>query len=1058
MSYDRKRPISPRTIDKENKGGFGIAKLFNFLKPGSSQQYKQQKQRQNQIPSRNQQDASHIETDPLVNNFSSSRKRTLSIQSLHNNDVVPRSSTLNSNFGSYTNYYGNLKNENEILDNDLERRLSTEYGSDLVKESILPTSKPEFEERDDSPMSGLMKPRPSILPEINGKENHDDMPLIIEHEFAPLYKDSDGNLVRPPFINLDPRERYHVLQLKKSIQASESLQNRIKYMINPNETQSKPLYETNKVETSTQTHDLNYLENSLNLSGLKRRLLAKKERTKNKRAKNSKGYFTGEFLYDDIESNEKSKDKLHGYLGDVTKPKFNNNTAIGKNDKSTSVQPRKDESQIFNRFSNQNVKSTDNRIGLDKSLLNNEKVNVSLDSDYVTNTEKISNIIKLKADSSNTPKEKESVQPSSGFKFSINSNDINSIINKKQEDDELVNKSNGTLNKDGDGTKPSFSFGASTEKNDYTNQPLLSFDSSGVKKDSVSKPAFSFGARNEPDGTSEPTLKRGRVSEEKGETKPALSFGKPTEKKDDLTKPTFSFGESVDKSNGTSKPKLTFGAPSENTDNNKPVISFGGSSEKDTSKTPTFSFGATSDKKEDLMKPSLSFGASTNKNDGIPKQTFTFGASSENKVGSNSAGKTDEKTEPSFTFGTSTEKKDDTPKPAFTFGASAEKKEDTIKPSFTLGAGTEKKDDSPKPTLTFRAGTDKKEDTTKPAFTFGAGTDKKEDSTKPAFAFGAGTDKKEDTTKPPFAFGAPTEKKEDTTTKPAFTFGAGTEKKDDSPNPALTFGAGNEKKEDTPKPAFTFGTSSEKKEDTPKPAFAFGAGTEKKEETPKPAFTFGAPKVNETPKPAFAFGANEKKETTPSFSFGEKPKSAIGAPSFGALNQNKDSAPKPFEKPTAPFGSGSTTPNFSFGSRDSTPKPNFSFASGTGVNVMPSNAPQPNNLFNFTGTVNKEGTPDPASIFGGGANNMNTNNIQNGVNGLNKSAESSPFGFNAHQSTPDFKFANGIQQPQFNSGLPADMNNQSFNSTSGMTPPTLSTTPPIIKSNRKIAQMRLRRR
>ena len=1030
MSYDRKRPISTRTIDKGNKGGSGIAKLFNFLKPRSSQQYKQQKQRQNQIPSRNQQDASHIETDPLVNNFSSSRKRTLSIQSLHNNDVVPRSSTLNSNFGSYTNYYDNLKNENEVLDNDLERRLSTEYGADLVKESILPTSKPEFQERDDSPMSGLMKPRPSILPEINEKENHEDMPLIIEHEFAPLYKDSDGNLVRPPFINLDPRERYHVLQLKKSIQASESLQNRIKYMVNPNETQSKPLYETNKVETSTQTHDLNYLENSLNLSGLKRRLLAKKERTKNKRAKNSKGYFTGEFLYDDIESNEKSKDKLHGYLGDVTKPKFNNSAAISKNDKSTSVQPRKDESQIFNRFSNQNVKSTDNRIGLDNSLLNNEKVNVSLDSDYVTNSEKISNVIKLKADSSNKPKEKESVQPSSGFKFSINSNDINSIINKKQEDDELVNKSNGTLNKDGDRTKPSFSFGTSAEKKDNTNQSLLSFDSSGVKKDFASKPAFSFGARNELDGTSEPTLKRGRVSDENGETKPALSFGKPTEKKDDLTKPTFSFGESADKSNGTSKPKLSFGASFENTDNNKPAVSFGSSSEKDNSNItkPKFSFGTTSDKKEDVMKPSLSFGASTNKNDGIPKPTFTFGASSENKDDSNnSAGKTDEKTDnaikPSFTFETSTEKKDDTPKPAFTFGASTEKKEDTTKPAFTFGAGTEKKDDIPKPTLTFGTGTDKKEDTTKPAFTFGAGTEKKED-----------------------------------TTKPAFTFGAGTEKKEETPKPAFTFGAGTEKKEETPKSAFTFGAGTEKKEETPKPAFTFGAGTEKKEETPKPAFTFGAPKVNETPNPAFTFGANEKKETTPSFSFGEKPAGAIGAPSFGALNQNKDSAPKPFEKPTAPFGSGSTTPNFSFGSRDSTPKPNFSFASGSGANAMPSNAPQPNNLFNFTGTVNKEGTPDPASIFGGGANNMNTSNIQNGVHGLNKSAESSPFGFNAHQSTPDFKFANGIQQPQFNSGLPADMNNQSFNSTSGMTPPTLSTTPPIIKSNRKIAQMRLRRR
>ncbi|CUM50882.1 uncharacterized protein AC631_01285 [Debaryomyces fabryi] len=1011
MSYDRKRPISPHTVEKENEGGFGISKLFNFLKPRSSQQYKQQKQRQNQIPSRNEQEVSRIEPDPLVNNFSSSRKRTLSIQSLHNNGVVPRSSTLNTNYGSYTNCYDSLKNENEVLDNDLERRLSTEYGDDLVKESMFPLSKSEFQERDESPMSDLMKPRPSILSEINKKENQDNMPIIIEHEFAPLYKDSDGNLVRPPFINLDPRERYHVLQLKKSIQASESLQNRIKYMVNPNETQSKPLQEKNKVETSTQTHDSNYLENSLNFSSLKRRLLAKKDRSKSKRAKNIKGYFSGEFLYDSIDGNEKSKDELHGYLGDVAKPKFKNNTSINKNDKSTSVQPRKDESQIFNRFSNQNIKSTDNRIGLDKSLLSNEKVNVSLDSDYVAKSEKVSNIIKLKADSSNKPKEKESVQPSSGFKFSINSNDINSIINKKQEDDELVNKSNGALSKDEDNTKPSFSFGTSTDKKE-TGKPLFSFDSSESKNGSANKPAFSFGTSNVSNGTTEPTLKRGRVSEEE----------EPSEKKDNSTNQSFSFGASSDKKE-VSKPKFTFGASSEKTDNDKPTVSFGSNETKNASNStkPSFSFGVTPEKKEDEVKPSFSFGTAANNKDEMPKQTFAFGKPSDNKDKNNSDGL------PAENKGTS--------KPAFTFGASTEKKEETAKPELTFGTSTEKK-----------------EDTTKPSFTFGASTDKKEDSAKPAFTFGAPTEKKDDSSKPTFTFGVGTEKKEEAP-KPTFTFGAGAEKKEETSKPAFTFGAGAEKKEETPKPAFTFGAGTEKKEEAPKPAFTFGAGTEKKDDTVKPAFNFGAPK--ETPKQALAFGANEKKETTPSFSFGEKPAGTIGVPAFGAA---RDSTPKPFEKPTAAFGSGSTTPNFSFGSKETTPKPNFSFASGTGANAMPSNAPQSNNLFNFTGTVNKEGTPDPASIFGSATNVMNANNIQNGMNGLNKSAESSPFGFNAHQGKPDFKFANGIQQPQFNSGLPSDMNNQSFNSTSVMTPPTLSTTPPIIKSNRKIAQMRLRRR
>ena len=86
----------------------------------------------------------------------------------------------------------------------------------------------------------------------------------MQKEFGSLYQDEDGNLIRPPFINLDPRERYQLLQLKRSIELSESLQKRIKYMINPNETNGKRIPGTNKVEMSTQTHDLNYLSTKLN--------------------------------------------------------------------------------------------------------------------------------------------------------------------------------------------------------------------------------------------------------------------------------------------------------------------------------------------------------------------------------------------------------------------------------------------------------------------------------------------------------------------------------------------------------------------------------------------------------------------------------------------------------------------------------------------------------------------------------------------------------------------------------------------------------------------------
>lgn len=982
MSYPgRRRSISPQSREPDIKGGFGISKIFGFLKPKESSHQTQHKQHDEQRPFRNQKELSIIETDPLLNNFSTGRKRTLS-QADINNIITPRSSTLNTNFGMYQSYYDNLKNESEILNNDVEKRLSHDYGNDIAKASVNPLVKLQQQDRDDSPMSDLYKRLSPVLEDNDNENENDDqdkMPIIIEHEFAPLYKDSNGNLVRPPFINLDPRERHHVLQLKKSIQASEALQNRIKYMVNPKETQSTLVANSNKVETATQTHDLSYLENSLNFRNLKRRLLEKKQGTRNKRAKNGKGYFVGEFLYDDIEKKEEinSSSKLHGYLGTINKPRFDKNDS--KTEKiADHIKPNQDESQFFNRFSGQNIKSTETRTGLDNSLLHNKKVNVLLDPDYIQKSENLSNLIKLKDDNSSKTKDKQSVQPSSGFNFSINSNDITSIIDKRHEDEALVSKSNELLNKDdtaktnepamkrkrilGDDDKTKeagsgFSFDSTNENKD-TPKPLFSFDGAGTKESGDSKPSFSFGASNS---------------------------------KENSVKPTFTFGAKKEAAN--TLPPL---------------------SDKDSNKL-AFSFGPLSSSKEE-PKGGLSFGESTQKKE-EPKTTVTFGGVSEKK----------EETAKSLSFGSSSEKKDDQT-PASTFGGASGEKEGT-KPTFSFGAATKKEE-------------------TNPSFAFGGASEKKDDAAKPAFTFGTTTEKKDDSTKPTFLLGA-SEKKDDA--KPALSFGTANAKKAESVKPAFSFGAESDLKE-SPKPLFTFG-GAEKKEDTPKPV-AFGATSNSNPVSSTPAFTFGASsEKKDAPKPAFTFSATSNNEKTPFSLSAQTP-----APTLGQTSKSQEATPKPLDKPATTFASNNSTPNFNFGaSREATPKPNFAFASGTNANPSTSGTPgqSNNNLFNFTGTVSNEGTPDPASIFGGSNANMNP------MNGGNTPATTSfAFGGAPQHVNNGQNFMNSAPS-NFNSTNNGMQNQRTFSppaiGTAG-TPQSLSTTPPLVKSNRKIAQMRLRRR
>ncbi|CCE78142.1 Piso0_000757 [Millerozyma farinosa CBS 7064] len=498
--------------------------------------------------------------------------------------------------------------------------------------------------------------------------NDEGHPIVIEHEYAPIYTDDDGSLVRPPFINLDPRERYHLLQLKKSIETSEALERRIKYMVNPQETDSRNVKGTNKVETSTQTHDMEYLDNALQFNRFRKRLRQEKDNQRRKRAKNSSGYFIGEFDYDETEIRPPEKTKYSGYLGGINKPKFQT----------------KDNAETDRR-----TKMTKDRVGLDESLLRNEKINVKVDENFSKDVEK-----KLRGSEegaipgANGPsiggisKGTEERKPTLSFGNATANDTESDLVDRK--------RSKRALNSDTTDEKPSLNFGGATKTSSFTSgekkeeKPTFSF---GEKK--ANKPAFTFGEKKE----DKPALTFGQRKEEKPaftfgekkEDKPAFSFG---EKKED--KPAFSFGEKKD-----DKPAFTFDEKKED----KPTLTF---DEKKEDK-PAFTFG---EKKQD--KPAFTFGEK--KED---KPSFTFGEKKEDK--------------PSFTFG---EKKED--KPAFTFG---EKKED--KPTLTFG---EKKEDKP----AFTVG-EKKE--AKPAFTFEKKEDGKKDE-KPAFTFG---EKKDD--KPTFKFG-----------------------------------------------------------------------------------------------------------------------------------------------------------------------------------------------------------------------------------------------------------------------------------------------------------------
>lgn len=912
------------------------------------------------------------ELDKFDKNVDSEKRRRISIQ--HTNklkDLVPRGSV---DFGSRgISKYGNLLNqiheESDVAADSLERR-ATLVASDFE------------EERYDSPIPDIRDVRRQSVQMVNalvhqplaqlanenieeaGEDEQDDEQDQEEDEpqlaiepvlFEQLYTDVEGNLVRPPFINLAPKERYRLLSIKRSIEASRALESRLKYMVNPHETESVLI--NNKVETGTQTLNLGYLRKKLNYNSF---IIRDTKRVKG----NNGAVFSGEFLYD-VDEPKTEEAKFDGYLGGISKPKFKQDD-----------QGRKE-------------------------LM--EKIDVKLDSDYVTKT-KLSDKIKIKDGTQN----KQTIEPSQGFNFSINKSDLNKIININDQikENRTEDRESGAESKENEA--PKFSFGAkkvetiSEEKK--TDTPKFSFGGSKLPKEpestsstskSTETPKFSFG-----DKTEEPKLPVGDKQVPSGTAK--FSFG---DKKIPSETPKFSFG---DKKLPTEAPKFSFGSGStpeapepkrkralaNDSELEKPKFLFGES--KDTvNPTAAFNFGGNSslkadsaDKKDENQKPTLAFNFGTKAPEAEAKTpAFSFGSTAtlkkDNPISFGAAKDTEKKV---TSFSPSTTKKD---VPAFSLGST--EKKDT--PAFSFGSSTEKKDT--------------------PAFSFGSSTEKKD---APALSFGASKDtttadsSSKQTT--PFSFSSKEAEKKDT----GFSFGA-SEKKDTG----ISLGASTGK--DTP--AFSFGEN----KNPPSTAFSFGKDTPSKPiEKPEPkAFSFGSQPTATPPidsadrKSPFNFGVVNK----PSFNFG-----ATQMPSFSAPG----SGPAP-GAPTAPtVAGGQTASPFQFGAvekpslnRDSSP-----FGASNGFNGA-------NNGFNGQTPVRKEATP-----FNFSRSTTTTPEFQ---------AFPGPFAGQQQQQQPFGQpQAFGAQPQQF--GAP-----QSFG-TPGSTPggtPVPGMVPGQPRPNRKFAKMRKRR-
>lgn len=1020
---EMKRSVSPQatfesTPKKRKFLGLG---LFSSLK----RVFSRSELEQPPVPS--YQPFGSFEQDDLPAEFSSQKRRMSVQENIHQRSTaIPRTSVVGIN--GYQALTKTLEAERQMTKAGLEQLRSTFVSPALNSAEFLA----QLDYAKDSSPSSNIYPRNQMLPtnpmEMELGDDNAELPIVVEHDFAPLYTDEAGNLVRPPFINLDPRERYNLLQLKKSMEASKFLQDRTKYMVDPDETTSitRP---DNRVDSATQTHDKDFLDRSLHFTNLRTKLALRNRRN---RRSNGRGVVSGLFYYEPTKKEvEGSTDEgLSGYLGKLSRPKFSEPTkeipAKGFADDASSA------------IITKRRKSVGQRAGLDESIRLGKIQDGSVDKDYLEKTERVSNIIKLKE---TTTPAKKTVGPSSGFTFDVDLNAISSILKKRQEDDENVAKSMSSVSNPVEKV-PSSLFGKSDEK---------------AVSNSASK--FSFGkTESVPKISSEDSHTSLKYPSSSAESAPTISFGSSEsasktvsrDEKDSAFK--FSFGNksaapvafgkdstaasNSTKENGEAEPREK---RKRTADEEKPSSSLGSKpaaatsalfSASSTAEHPKFSFGT---------KTAESFASTSESNQsGFPTQTGvaddTAGATAGTKFAFGN-----KKDAPSFSFGqsdstlkSSTTEKDSAPKFSFS--------QNTETPKLSFG---EKKQDPSKdvPQFTFKAQPADKPASEPPAFSFGVlkeapkfslGSLKPEEPTKLAAAepkFSFGKTKPETVSK--LSFGSTPASKENTAMVPQPSFLFGLEQK---PATAGLFGNGGAK-ESTP--AFSFSS----KETTPKPSagpaaggFSFGSSNQPAQPQASatsggfsfgqsalvdPAKIFGA--SGNAPQPAFNFSAS--KEATP-FTFGA---SAPTAPAASAA-------------PAKPSGfSFSSNVTGAFGnSRPSTP-------SGFGLNGPTSNiaAPTPQ----FSGFNAGTSAPGFNTSSGGtpfGANpNPNPNAGQSNGFSFTPNAMGAAVGFNSAPGS--FGAASRENTPPVGFGQPGSAPGQPF-------------TPPLAMQGRKFAQMRPRKR
>jgi nucleoporin NUP1 len=1037
-------PQTSRSVGFTNPSGIGSA-ILSFFKSSKSNNQKDFQE----VPN----DKSR-EDEGAAGPFLDIKKRLSSVGKLSAQET-PRSNSLNINSQVYSRFYDNIKLVEEEDINLGERRMSTIYRPLVVKNGLVENNG-DCKMLDDSPLQGVEN---SSIQQINASnrvfndiDNNSDHYMETE-EFAPLYEDGDGNLVRPPFINLDPRERYQLLQLKKSMDLSEALERRMKYMINPNETIS--YLKGNKVETATQTHDLNYLKSSLKFNR-KRKVLEKLSQPNKKPKK--RGFFGGNFTYDlksIEEKHKKTSHKLDGYLGSVSEPAF-------KTQIPTKRKTNIDDPQSLSKFGDLS-KSSQNRVGLDESLLKNQKIKTTLDPTYLQRAEKISNIIKVK-DVPVIVKELVN-QPSAGFKFNINKKDVDNIITTRMENDNLVKSATNSTTKIAFLNKTSdpkiISDTNNVSGNDKGNE-LSTSNSTGIIFASVKPSSSSNGKTNfntqlgsivskstdsnsVVDKLNTDAVKRSGTNSETSNSileKSSSITGKRNlgsiNADNTTSSKTFSFAGSIFKADTvadknskpeeegepmTKKPMFLFSEPGPTKDNEKSSSLFGASSS-----STTFLFNppsADSISTTTQVKPGSLFGSNLAfevKADTTQAEKVT---SKESAAPSGLSLKAPEKsTFGGFTFGqkpTNENKSADEnkPKPAFSFGGTQNSK--------------------PAESSQSRTGTTP----TAPVFSFGdfaAKAAEKTESTKstPSFSFGKpkeSTNNESIKPTPVFSFDKP---KDNTNNDPSkTTTGFSFDKAKDTTNNESnkTFLLANKtanhevgKDINTPsKSAFDFGTKA------PSSGGIFGTASASNEAVKSP-FNFGnatgSQPVDVGKQTGFTFGSTSK-ESTPGLSGTPKPFNSNSNVNFKfapGIQSNKSftnpTTTSSFVSPNQPsttgfnFGGGATTgfntnpigtnnTNFSIGQQSNNSSrqvtPNFNFGPTMnlgGFNSQPTQAmtqaPTMNQApkFNFTGINSREPTPDPAQIFGG--NNKGFNNS----NGISMPQPQFGGGVNLMNSTP----------------------------------------------------------